>query len=89
MKTTMSIHLRKFPVLVEDQRTGEKLKETVTLEKSQLQAAQLVGESSKELIERVCARRGFTVLEAGTPERLAVELDLGGLFELYQPEEEG
>jgi len=83
MKTTMTLHLRRFPVELKDNRTGAELADAVTLDKSQLQAAQVCGQSSKELIERICARQGFTVLDIGTPERRAVELDLDGLFALY------
>ena len=80
MKTTMAIHLRRFPVLVRDSRTGEKLETTITLEKSQLQAAQLVGQSSKELIYRLCNKAGYTVLDIGKARKTEVSLDLEGLF---------
>ena len=48
MKTEISIHLRAFCVRVSDPTHGER-DEVIVLDKSQLQAAQLVGQSSKEL----------------------------------------
>lgn len=76
MKNEMTIHLRVFPVLVHDHRTGAEEAITVPVTKQQLQAAQIVGQSSNELIERLCERQGYTVLEIGTPEKGAVTLDL-------------
>ena len=87
MKTELKINRRRFPVMLQDNRTGEKRADTVTLEKSQLQAAQLVGQSSNELIARLCGKQGFTVLEVGTPERFTVGLDLGGIFELHKDQD--
>ena len=46
MKTEISLHLRQFPVLAHDHRTGEEEAITVTVAKQQLQAAQIVGQSS-------------------------------------------
>lgn len=89
MKTELHISLRHFPVWVEDQRTGEKLETAIVLEKSQLQACAIVGQSCDELISRLYARQGFTVLDIGTPEKLTIPLDLAGLWELHRPEEEG
>jgi len=80
MKTTMTLHLRRFPVLLKDNRTGTELEETVTLDKSQLQAAQICGQSSKELIGRICVREGFTVLDIGKADKAAAHLDLEGLY---------
>ena len=78
MKTTMTIHLRRFPVLVRDNRTGEKLETTITLEKSQLQAAQLVGQSSKELICRLCNKAGYTSWTLAKPGKLRFPLTWRG-----------
>ena len=80
MKTTLTLQLRVFPVQVKDQRTGEERTESITLDKSQLRAAQLVGQSSKELICRLCERQGFEVLDIGKARKETVELDLEKLF---------
>lgn len=80
MKNEITINLRAFPVLAHDHRTGQEEAITVTVTKDQLRAAQIVGESSKELIERLCDRQGYTVLEIGKPVKRAVALDLWALF---------
>lgn len=80
VKTEIAIQARAFPVVVEDQRTGEQAGDTIVLTKEQLQAAQLVGQSSKELIYRMYNRQGFKVLEIGSPVKREVTLNLGELF---------
>jgi len=70
MKNTLTITVRTFPVVAHDHRTGKEEAVTVPVTKQQLQAAQLVGQSSKELIERLCERQGYTVIENGTPDKL-------------------
>ena len=45
-----------------------------------LQAAQAVGQSSKELICRHYNQRGYTVLHIGKAEKRAVVVDLDKLF---------
>jgi len=82
MKNEIILNLRQFPVLVYDSRKDIGTEETivVTVAKNQLQAAQIVGQSSKELIERLCDRQGFTVLDIGKPVKRAVTVDLLALF---------
>lgn len=80
MKNEIILNLRAFPVTAHDHRTGQEAQIIVTVAKNQLQAAQIVGQSSKELIERLCDRQGYTVLEIGKPIKRAVSLDLGALF---------
>lgn len=80
MRTTMSIYLRAFPVRIRDLRTGEESEESVVLAKQQLQAAQLVGQSSKELIVRAYAERGYEVPDIGKADKQVVDLDLYGLY---------
>ena len=46
----------------------------------QLHAAQLVGQSSKELIMRAFGRQGYKVLDIGRAERREATLRLDGLF---------
>lgn len=80
MKTTMTVQLRRFDVLVEDQRTRETREESIVFTLEQLHAAQLVGQSSKELIERYFNRMGYKVGGIGRAERRTATLRLDGLF---------
>ena len=66
MKTNITIEARRFPLELMDERTGCASLEYIVLDKRQLQAAQMVGQSSKELIRRIYNRQGFRVLEIGT-----------------------
>lgn len=84
MKNEIVLNLRQFPVLAHDHRTGQEESITVTVTKDQLRAAGLVGQSSKELIERFCDRQGYTVLEIGKPDKLTVTVDLDKLVEQYE-----
>lgn len=52
----------------------------VILTKEQLRAAQTVGESSKELIRRICDRMGYKVLDIGKAERKSFEIDLAEMW---------
>ena len=79
MKSEIVLNLRRFPVLAHDHRTGQEEAITVTVAKQQLQAAQIVGQSSKELIEHLCERQGYSVIEIGKPDKLSVTLDLDAL----------
>lgn len=80
MRTELSIYLRAFHVRVYDPTHGEQ-DEVIVLDKFQLQAAQLVGQSSKELICRICEKVGLSVVEIGRADKQTVVLDLE---ELYQ-----
>lgn len=79
VKSEMTLVLRTFPLRLRDQRTGAEVEDTVTLEKSCLQAARLVGESSTEIITRLCRRAGYDVLAIGTPTKHTSVLDLDKL----------
>lgn len=80
MKTELSIHLRAFRVRVSDPTHGAR-DEVIVLDKSQLQAAQLVGQSSKELICRICEKAGLSVLEIGKADKHTVTLNLEELHQ--------
>lgn len=81
MKTTATMYLRAFTVRIQDQRTGETSEDVIVLDKAQLQAAQVIGQSSKELIFRAYNEKGYTVLDIGKADKQEIELDL---YELYQ-----
>ena len=80
LKTTMVVQLRCFDVLVEDQRTHGVKEDAIVFTLDQLHAAQLVGQSSKELIMRAYERQGYKVLEIGKAKRRGTVLHLDGLF---------
>ena len=62
MKTTATMYLRAFTVRIQDQRTGETSEDVIVFDKAQLQAAQVIGQSSKELIFRAYNETGYTVV---------------------------
>ena len=76
MNNTINITVRVFPVTIMDERTREASAESIVLTKEQLQAAQLVGESSKELIHRIYNRQGYRVACIGKPAKRTIALDL-------------
>lgn len=77
----MTLYLRRFAVTIRDERTGETREDHITISKGQLQAAQVCGQSSKELIYRHYNRKGFTVLDIGKAEKKAVGVDLDKLYQ--------
>lgn len=80
MRNTIIIEARRFPVTVKD-LNGHIINDTICISKQQLQAAQLVGQSSKELIHRLYQRHGFEVLSIGKADRKSVSVDMGALWE--------
>ena len=89
MTNTINLTLRQFPVVAHDHRTGKEADITVVLTKEQLRAAQVVGQSSKELIERICDRQGYEVMEIGTPDKQTATIDLYKLYRGIAPWEDG
>ena len=77
---SVSISALRFPVLVETPDEGW-AEFPVILTKEQLNAAGLVGESSKEVINRICEREGRKVLYIGKPERRTFEIDLSEMWD--------
>lgn len=84
MKNEIILNLRQFPVIAHDHRDRQEKHVVVTVAKNQLQAAQVVGQSSKELIERLCDRQGYSVLEIGKPSKVACVVDLDKLVEQHE-----
>lgn len=80
MTTYQDIQLRRFTVQIRDERTGEVRQDAITLSKEMLQAAQLCGQSSKELICCIYNRAGYRVLDIGKAEKRTIPLDLEGVF---------
>lgn len=81
MKNVITVEARRFPLLVVKQDNQEVYARHIVVTKEQLQATQLVGQSSKELIYRLCARQGYTVLEIGKPEKRSIRIDLAAVWE--------
>lgn len=79
MKNEITIQVRTYPVTIRDQRTGEQREDLLTLDKRQLQAAQLVGQSSNELIFRIYNRQGFYVLNIDKPIKREARVDLASV----------
>lgn len=85
---TMNFHLRRFHVDVRNPETGETFTNCIVFEKSQLQAAQLVGQSSKELITRAYAEKGYEVVRIGRADKLSVPVNLDKLWRRASEEQE-
>jgi len=81
MKSVIMMEVRRFPVLVVKQDNQEPYARHIVLTKNQLQAAQTVGQSSKELISRICKKQGYKVLEIGKAEKRSIALDLDFLWD--------
>lgn len=84
MNTYITIEARRFPVTIRDERTDTVGEDHIVLDKAQLQACQIVGQSSKELIQRIYNRQGFRVLDIGKPERRSIDLSLDELWRLHE-----
>ena len=80
MTNEVTMQARAYSVTVEDQRSGEKSVELIALDKQQLQAAQIVGQSSNELIYRLFNRQGYKVLDIGKPVQKEIVVDLTELY---------
>ena len=72
----VKIPVRVFPVRIRDERSGVESTEEIILTKAQLAAAEIVGESSQELIFRAYNRAGFRVLDIGRPRKVTVTVDM-------------
>ena len=83
METTLSIRVRRFPVRIHDQSACCEREDAIVLTKEQLRAAELVGQSSKELIHRLYKRKGYLVLEIGKSEKREITLDLEALYQTH------
>ena len=76
MNNAIDIQVRCFPVRIRDTRSEAESTDHIALTKMQLQAAQMVGQSSTELICRIFNRKGYQVLDIGKPIKRTVPVDL-------------
>ena len=84
MNNQINLTVRCFGVTVKDERTGATSTDMIALSKEELRAAQIVGESSTDLIYRRYNRQGFRVLDVGKPIKREISIDL---TELSQQQE--
>ncbi len=82
MKNVIKMEARRFPVTVREKNTGKEFTDEITLTKQQLQAAQMVGQSSKELIERIYNRQEYEVLSIGKAQKRTLEIDVGYMWDM-------
>lgn len=80
MKTEKMITVRAYPVEIRDERTGEKMKDTVVLDKAMLQAGAMVGLGDEDIIFRLYNRKGYRVFEIGKPVKADLMVDLEQLY---------
>ena len=92
MKTEIKIQARVYAVTIRDERTGETKEDTIVLEKTRIQAIQLVGMNNEDLIFRAYNRKGYRVLDIAKPPRkveLTVELEKLAREQMSATEEKG
>ena len=82
MKNVIKIEARRFPVVIRHAGTGVVTNDHITISKDQLNACEVVGQSSKELIYRLYGRKGYKVLDIGKAEKKTLCVDLGELWEV-------
>lgn len=83
MKTTTEIKAFAYPVRLKDQRTGERIQDTIVIPKEWLQLCGSEGlniQDDKRLIFRAYNVRGYEVLEIGKRTTLSLTVDLEQLY---------
>ena len=80
MKTEKMITVRAYPVEIRDERTGEKTKDTIVLDKAMLQAGAMVGLGDEDIIFRLYNRKGYRVFEIGKPVKADLSVNLDDLY---------
>ena len=82
MNNTITIEARRFPVTFKD-GNGMIREDTFILTKTELQAAQLIRESSKEIIHRAYRQKGYRVLDIGKAEKKTLIVGLDALWGMF------
>ena len=80
MITETRITVRAYILEIRDERTGERRKDTIVLDKAMLQAGAMVGLGDEDIIYRLYNRKGYRVLEIGKPVKADLVVDLLELF---------
>ena len=78
IESLIKISALRFPVTIGKDDSTDII--PVILTKEQLRAAQTIGESSKEVIHRICGRKGYKVVDIGKPERRTFEINLNEMW---------
>ena len=89
MTTELTIQLRCAPVVIRDERNGEKMEDKIVLELNQIKAADAMGFDFEEIVHRQYNRRGYTVLEIGKVQRQTITINLEELYRLHSVGEMG
>lgn len=76
----VTVEARRFPVLAVRNDNQEPYSLHIVVTKDQLRAAQIVGQSSKELIHRICERQGYKVLEIYKAEKKTLSVNMDALW---------
>jgi len=83
VKTTTEIKAFAYPVRLKDQRTGERIQDTIVIPKEWLQVCGCEGLNicdDKHIIFRAYNVRGYEVLEIGKRTALSLTVDLEQLY---------
>lgn len=87
MKSEIKIPVRAYSVRIRDERTGEKMDDTIILEKAKLQAGAMVGLGDEDIIYRLYNRQGFRVLQIGEVHKTIITVDLNQAYNELVAEE--
>lgn len=80
MKTEITVHVRAYTVRIKDERTGEKLEDTIVLERGMFRAGGRIGLNDTEILNRIYNRRGFRVSEICNVVKASIPMDLGAAY---------
>ncbi|MBE6714891.1 MAG: hypothetical protein E7575_06395 [Ruminococcaceae bacterium] len=87
MKSEIKIPVRAYSVKIRDERTGEKMDDTIIMEKAKLQAGAMVGLGDEDIIYRLYNRQGFRVLQIGEVHKTIITIDLNQAYNELVAEE--
>ena len=76
MKNEIMIPVRVYDVKIRDERTGEKMDDTIVLTKEQLRAGAMFDLGDEAIIWRIYNRQGYRVMEIGKARKVNLNLDL-------------
>ena len=80
VENKIKIEARRFHVVIRNAATGAVTSDHIVISKEQLNACEVVGQSSKEFIHRLYGRKGFKVLDISKAERQTLHVDLDKLW---------
>lgn len=74
------IHLRCYEVTILDMRTNETKTDSIIIDKQALQAAQIIGLSSDNVIKKYYSKKGYRVIKTGVPVKKSVTVDFKSMI---------